>query len=153
MPRRCTVCASPQREELERALLRGVPKRQIAAAHGLTEAALGRHERSHLPALLVQGETARRAASADALLAETLAMQGKALDLLARAEAEGDLRCAVAALRELREIVELRARLAERMLAAEAEQPPAIVVEVRESLGRKLEELGARLASLPAVAE
>jgi len=142
---------------LERALLRGVAKRQIAKAHGLTEAALGRHERGHLPALLLEGETARRAASADALLVEALQMTAKACDLLARAEADGDLRCAVAALRELRETVELRARLAERMRAAEPEPPPTFVVEyVREELGRKLEALSERLSErltgLPAVA-
>lgn len=151
MPRVCTVCSHPEREAIERALTRGGVKRQIARLHGLTEHALARHERSHLPALLAEGEVARRAASAGSLLGEALALKGKALDLLALAQADGDLRAAVLALRELRECVELLGRIAER-LAERAEADPQRHQDARDSLGAKLEALASRLATLPAVA-
>lgn len=108
---------------MDRALVRREPKRRIAASHGLTETALGRHERAHLPRALVAAHAAREAASADALLAETMAMQGKALDLMARAEAEGDIRGAIVALREARECVALRGKLATELRAAEPSAP------------------------------
>lgn len=148
MPRVCTACAHPDREALDRALVRGEPKRRIAANHGLTETALGRHERAHLPRALVAAHAAREAASADALLAETMAMQGKALDLLARAEAEGDIRGAIVALKEARECVALRARLGAELRAAGPEGPVWLRVEytdARDDLGKKLDALAERL--------
>lgn len=75
-------------------------------------------------------------------------MQQKALDLLALAERDGDLRAAVAALRTALDTIELRARLAERM---RAEPEPTVVLEVaRAELGAKIDELAARLTALPA---
>ena len=65
-------------------------------------------------------EDARCSSSADALLAESLALQAKALELVARAEAEGDVRAAVVALREARECVELRARIGAELGMADA---------------------------------
>ena len=111
MPRVCTACAHPDRDILDRSLVRGEPLRRIAAAHGLSESALHRHESAHLPAALAAAEDARRSSSADSLLGESLALQAKALDLMAQAEAQGDVRAAVVALKEARECVELRARI------------------------------------------
>jgi hypothetical protein len=121
MPRTCSACTHPERDALDRALVRGEPKRQIAARLGLAESALGRHARAHVPRMLVSAQAAREAVSADALIGESLAMQAKALDLMARAEAEGDLRGAIVALKEARECVELRAKLGVELRAADVE--------------------------------
>ena len=150
MPRVCTACAHPARETLDRALVRGEPKRQIAARHGLAESALGRHARAHLPRALVSAEEVRASASADALLRESLAMQAKALDLMARAEAEGDVRGAIVALKEARECVELRARLGAELRAAKVVPMATQTIQVEyvdahESLSEKLATLAVRL--------
>jgi len=157
MPRACTACAHPDRDALDRALVRGEPKRQIAASLGLAESALGRHARAHLPKMLVAAEQARASANADLLLGELAALQGKALELLARAEADGDLRGAIVALKEARECVALRARLGAELREDEARKPGTFAalaklatvrveyVQPRESLGEKLDALATRL--------
>src|SRR5439155_27139931 len=48
--------------------LRRVAKRRIASQHGVTERALYRHARAHLPARLVEGESAREIADASRLV-------------------------------------------------------------------------------------
>ncbi len=111
-------------------MLRGEPKRQIAAAHGLTESSLGRHERAHLPAALVSAEGARAAASADAILGELMALEAKALELMECAQAEGDVRAAVVALKEARECVEFRFRIAAELGMADAETAEPHRIEV-----------------------
>lgn len=127
MPRVCTACTHPEREELDRALVRGAAKRQIAARFGLAPSAIGRHARSHVPAALVAAEELRASATADALLGESLALQARALALMERAAAEGDVRGAIVALREARECVELRARLAAELRVAALLGPHAPV--------------------------
>lgn len=119
MPRVCTACAHAEHESLDLALIRGEPMRRIAAEHGLSETAVRRHAEKHLPAALVTANEAREACRGERLLAEAMALQGKALELVARAEAEGDVRAAVVALKEARECVEFRARIGAELLAPE----------------------------------
>jgi hypothetical protein len=54
MPQVCTVCTSPDREEIDRQLAAGEgAKRRIATRYSLTESAIRRHEARHLdPALI-----------------------------------------------------------------------------------------------------
>ena len=70
-----------------------------------------RHQQGHLPATLLKAREAHQVAHADNLLAQLQSVQQKALEILAMAEGTGDLRSALAALRELRGTVELTAKL------------------------------------------
>lgn len=121
MPRRCSVCAHPDRESVELGLVSGRPRRRLAAEAGVSESAIHRHDAHHVPSVLVWAEDAREAAKADRLLSATLERESDALRLMAKAEDEGDVRGAVVALREARECLELRARIAERLLPAATE--------------------------------
>lgn len=116
MPRICSVCSHPDRERVELGLVTGRPKRRIAAETGLSESAIHRHDAEHLPGAVLAAQDAREAAQADRLLAATVERENDALRLMAQAEAEGDIRAAVVALREARECLELRARIGERLL-------------------------------------
>lgn len=157
MPRICTACAHAERDALDLALVRGAPMRRIAAEYALSETAVRRHAAKHLPAALVTANEAREACRGERLVAEIVALQGKAVELVARAEAEGDVRAAVVALKEARECVELRARIGAELFAP-ASNPTSFRVEywepetlgdpargARGELTRKLDALRQRL--------
>jgi len=115
MPRTCTVCQHPNRAEIDRALLAGEPLRNIAERFRLSTTALHRHKRDHLPSTLVKAREAEEVSRADDLLAQVQQLQAKALDLLRKAEAEGDYRTALAGIREARGCLELLAELTQQL--------------------------------------
>ena len=61
---------------------------------------------------MLKAREAQEVAHADGLMAQLQSLQQKALEILARAEGTGDLRSALAALRELRGTVELTGQMA-----------------------------------------
>ena len=49
MPRRCTICTHPQREEIDRLIIEGKkPYTEIARLFGVHESAIRRHKKVHL---------------------------------------------------------------------------------------------------------
>jgi hypothetical protein len=48
MPRNCTVCLHPQRQEIEAELHAGLPYRDIARRHNISKDAVSRHRASHV---------------------------------------------------------------------------------------------------------
>ena len=114
MPRTCTICASPQHQAIDQALVAGTPYRAVAERFAASPPSVYRHQQGHLPATMLKAREAQEVAHADGLLAQLQSLQQKALEILARAEGMGDLRSALAALRELRGTVELTAKLTDR---------------------------------------
>lgn len=110
MPRTCTVCNHAERSEIDRALLSGEPYRNIAQRFGTSPTALYRHK-EHLPNELVKAQAAEEVAQADNLLEQVKSLQTRALSILDRADAAGDLRTALSAIREARGNLELLAKL------------------------------------------
>ena len=86
MPRTCTLCKHPQRDELDRALLAGDSFRHIAAQFDTSTGALQRHKADHLPQTLVKAHDALEVARADAPLDDVLAAEDRAEGLYAAAE-------------------------------------------------------------------
>lgn len=127
--RRCTVCTHSQRSEVDRALVKGAPKRRIATDYGLTESAVRRHAARHIPKLLTEAAEARakeeRLTAAD-LLSDLRNLQKTAQRLLTKAEKMGDLPTALRAVGELRGLLSVGlkgvevAELEERLDAVEA---------------------------------
>jgi hypothetical protein len=111
MPRKCTVCAHPDRVEIDRALVAGVANRRIASQRNVTERAVRHHKTNHLPAKLVMATAASEVAEADALLDRVRDLQGRVYGILDKAEGAGDLRTALGAIREARGTLELLAKL------------------------------------------
>src|SRR5215218_1884533 len=112
MPRTCTVCAHPDRADIDSALVRGESIRNIASRYvSLSRPAIQRHSENHLPATLLKASEAEEVARADALLSEVRDLQDRALGILDRAENAGDLRTALGAIREARGNLELLAKL------------------------------------------
>ena len=48
MPRNCTVCRHPQRQEIEADLQAGLPYRDVARRHSISKDAVSRHRASHV---------------------------------------------------------------------------------------------------------
>jgi hypothetical protein len=112
VPRSCTVCAHPKREEIDRALVGGVSAAEISGRYRTVgERAVRRHRSNHLPAKLVMAEKAAEVAEADTLLEQVKGLQGRAYAILDRAEEAGELRTALSAIREARGNLELLAKL------------------------------------------
>ena len=102
MPRTCTICASPQHQAIDQTLVAGSLYRAVAERFAANPPSVYRHQQGHLPATMLKAREAHEVSQADGLLAQLQSLQQKALEILARAEGTGDLRSALAALRELR---------------------------------------------------
>jgi len=107
MPRTCTICSHPDRRAIEKALVDGEPFRNIAKRTGTSPAALTRHKSDHLPGKIVQAKAAQEILEAGDLLSQVAALKEKALELLAKAEEQGDYRTALCGVREARACIEL----------------------------------------------
>lgn len=111
MPRICTVCAHPKKREIDECLVSGQSNRSIAKRFGVDDAAVFRHRNAHLLAALVQAKGAQQAASADVLLDQVRALHSRTMTVLDQAEAAGNVRVMLPAIREARANLELLARL------------------------------------------
>jgi transposase-like protein len=128
----CSVCALPERQAVDEALVSGTPYRDIARQHEvsrLTISALSRHRKAHLsPALVaVQAEKVRAGALSSAERVEGL--YARAERVLEAAEEGGQGGLALASIRELRGIVELLCRLSGEL----DERPQVQVLNVQTS--------------------
>ncbi len=112
MPRRCTICDHPDREEIDNELVEGKPYRSIAKRFNVSAPATLRHKRSHLPAKLILAKKAKEAASADRILANVCKLKSRTERIFRKAEKAEDHRIALSAIRELRNTIELLAKLA-----------------------------------------
>jgi len=107
MPRVCTVCTHPDRPAIDMALVNHRPFRDIACRFGVGRMAAVRHHDDHLPPELAKAQAAAEVAQADDLLDQVRALRSKALSLMLAAERQGDLRTALAGIREARGCLEL----------------------------------------------
>jgi hypothetical protein len=97
------------------ALVNHRPYRDIACHFNVGRMALVRHHDDHLPAAMAKAKEAEEAAKADDLLKEVRALRSKAYSLLMQAEKAGDLRTALAGVREARACLELLAELSQQL--------------------------------------
>lgn len=98
MPAECTVCAHPDREELDAGLRAGLAKTELARRHELSRDAIGRHERNgHVATTL---SLVASTAEPGSLGLDALVQRVEAV--LTAAEQDGRASSAVAAARELR---------------------------------------------------
>jgi hypothetical protein len=113
MPRTCTICAHAQRIEIDTALISAGQFgsiRDIATRYGTSKSALDRHK-PHVTDALVKAKAASETAQADTLMDKIAQLEQEARRLGKKAEDAGDIRAAMAAVRELVRIVELLAKI------------------------------------------
>ena len=107
MARQCSICTHDKRDAIDQALIVGTGYRKIAERFGVSPAALSRHLRRHLVALLA----GRQEVDADNLLGQVANLQRQAQVIKDKAEATGDLKTTLQGIRELCRIIELLAKL------------------------------------------
>lgn len=118
MPRVCTICSHPDRAAIDAALVAGESFRGISRRFAVSEDALARHRRNHLPAKLAKAQQAQQVAQADDLLAEMQRLQRITMGVLARAVNANSLNVAVGAIREARNNLALLGELAGELQSA-----------------------------------
>jgi hypothetical protein len=125
--RSCTVCSHGESFAINEALvLEKASNRAITRQFGLHHDAVRRH-RQHIPELLVKASEAMEVAQADDLLENVRGLQRRAYAILDTAEETGELRTALAAIREARGSLELLAKL-----LGELDERPVINITLSE---------------------
>jgi hypothetical protein len=110
------------RKEIEQAIVAGETLRNVAKRAGVHPSTVSRH-RARLPKELAESRKAADIASADCLLDKIGSLESEAHRIKQKAEDAGDLRTALAGIRELTRIVELLARV-----RGELQDQPAVNV-------------------------
>src|SRR5215831_12084581 len=111
MPRTCTACSHPHRDEIDRLLLDGVALRNIAKRFSLSTASLFRHNR-HISKTLSNARQQAEILRADGLMEHLNHLTAEAARLKQKAEQAKDYRTALAGVREMSRLLELVMRLA-----------------------------------------
>jgi exonuclease VII large subunit len=111
MPRTCTVCTHPQRDEIDRQLLDGIALRNIAKRYSLSTASLFRHNK-HIAKTLSNARQEADILRADGLMEHLNHLTAEAERLKQKAEKRKDYRTALAGVREQSRLLEIGARLA-----------------------------------------
>ena len=87
---KCTICGHEEREEIDRALVRGEGLRALGRRYGTSHTALFRHKRDHIPAELAltaaRAVEAGRLARATALVGEVEQRTERGLNVMAELE-------------------------------------------------------------------
>lgn len=110
MPRRCSVCIHPDRQQIDQAIVSGNSYRTVAQQFAISRDAVVRHRR-HLSVAVINPLSSGQISPPETLLAQLEELRSEAQRLKQKAEREGDYRAALAAVRELCRIVELVAKL------------------------------------------
>src|ERR1019366_6574715 len=111
MPRTCTACSHPHRDDIDRFLLEGVALRNIAKRFSLSAAGLFRHNK-HLSTILASSRKEVEILRADGLLEHLNHLTAEAARLKQKAEKAKDYRTALAGVREMSRLLELGMRVA-----------------------------------------
>ena len=90
MPRTCLVCCSPQRLEIDAALLSGTSYRSIAKRFTTPPSSVFRHKQDHLSTALVKAKDAAEVLSADRLIEHLQSLREETLDVLEVAKQSQD---------------------------------------------------------------
>ena len=111
MPRNCSICHHTMRDQIEAELLEKKPFKELASTFEVSSSALHRHAQSHLQERLIKAKDAAEIGKADDLVRQIETLKSKAGQILQKAESDGDLRTALAGVRELARLIELVAKM------------------------------------------
>ena len=124
----CTICTHVDLYAINGAIVAQVPNRRMAAQYLVSEQAVRRHKKAgHLPMTLVKATEAAQVVEADNLLEQVRRLQKKAMSILDSAEESGELRTALAAIREARGNLELLAKM-----VGELDERPQVNINISQ---------------------
>ncbi len=119
MPRTCTICEHPNRDEIDHLIINGNTFRHIASQYNFSYRAVKRHKDNHLNKKLAKAKEVQEVVHANSLLGQVRDLQMRALNILDAAEGSGDLRTALTAIKETRGCLELLGKLAGELQAGQ----------------------------------
>ena len=145
MAQACTVCSHQDHLTIDASILGAgtarLSHRAIAQTYGLSRAAVQRHAASHVAPIMRAVVDQAGLLHAETMLSELGALYERAVRLLDTAEASGDHRVTVGAIREARQVVESFAKVGLAMAqhqAGQAEEArPDLDVRLAEALARR----------------
>jgi hypothetical protein len=111
MPPKCTVCQHADVNKINKQLLEGVTLDVLSNDSGLSRTALHNHHQKHIPVQLTKSRAAKEAIIANSLMGRVAALNAKAEDVYTKSLAAKNLFAALGAIRELRSIIELYAKI------------------------------------------
>lgn len=107
----CSVCPHPDRQAIDEALVLGTSMTQLATTYELSKDAIRRHRTAHLSPALRKVVEARQTGGSIKAIDRLEDLYDRASALLERAEEKGSTRDGVAAIGQLRGIVETLAKI------------------------------------------
>src|SRR4051794_18854765 len=111
MPRTCTICAHPDRDAIERAMIAMQPYRRIAVQYDVSGSALVRHHDDHLQAAIVKASRIGEVTRADGLVDRIIVLARETQSVLDHAKAAEDDELALKAIARAEKQLELQAKL------------------------------------------
>lgn len=111
MARPCSVCAHEKSEAITLEILRGNPLRAIASKYGLSTSAVHRHK-GHIPSTLAKYDDVQEVAEPNSIVKRIMELDNRADLIYRQAMGENDLKTALNALKELRELTSIYGKLA-----------------------------------------
>ncbi|MEX0681663.1 MAG: hypothetical protein WD097_09805 [Balneolales bacterium] len=112
MAQRCRVCAHQKTQEIDKAIVEGLPHTQIADMYGINNQSVRLHAQNHLPAKLVKAVEKDESKHAEGILEGINGLLERTKRILDEAEQKGYNRLALEAIRESRSTYELLSRIA-----------------------------------------
>ena len=109
MARLCSICAHPAKNRINEQLVDETPFVEIAKEYGLSLGAINRHRKKHLPAAAAR--SGKAVVVADGLMDRLAELNSKAEDVYQRSLALKNYTAAIGAVRELRGLTELYAKI------------------------------------------
>ena len=107
MGRHCRVCEHPERDAIDRALVSGGRYRDLGRQYGVSKDSIRRHNARHVSAAIAAVQAEQEHDAAVSLLERVEDLISRTERLLTAAEQEGKVAAALAAVRELRSLLEL----------------------------------------------
>jgi len=127
-PGTCVVCLHDRQQQINADLVAGVSLRKLAALYGMSAMALSRHKKGHLSPALVAVRREREEQGAEALVDRLESLIGTAIGILRVAEALKNPAQALAAIREARATLELKAKV-----TGELDSRPLTIINIQQS--------------------
>jgi hypothetical protein len=121
--RSCTVCKHADRAAIDEAIVSSEPAPSIARRYALSHDAVTRHGTTHIPKSLKAVHERRKERQAETLLDRVEGLYDEAKELLEQVKAERQRGLSLAALKELRNTLELIGRL-----TGELDQKPQVQI-------------------------
>lgn len=128
MGRTCTICVHPERDAIDHAIVSGTSYRNVRERWHVSLSSISRHRRDHISPALVALRAQQDEAHTASLLERVEDLIGRTERILLATEQDGKVTTALAAVRELRSLLELLGKA-----SGELDDRPQLTVNVLAS--------------------